>query len=100
MASDGREVGDGSDTSSFFSTGKAPCSGGSSSAFGADALGSGRVVTGRGWLEARPQQLSTRKGFLGPPVMISSKMPWQALSGFGKCLEADSVVYNKYSCMF
>lgn len=32
--------------------------------------------------------------------MISSKMPWQALSGIGKCLEADSVVYNTYSCMY
>lgn len=62
MASGGREVDDGSDTSSFFSTGKAPCSGGSSSAFGADALGSGRVVMGRGWLEARPQQLSFPQG--------------------------------------
>lgn len=32
--------------------------------------------------------------------MISSKMPWQALSVIGKCLEADSVVYNTYSCMY
>ena len=42
-------------------------------------------------------QVPTRKGLLGPAIIISSKMLWQALSGFGRCLEADLVVYNTYS---
>lgn len=63
MASSGRKVDDGSDRTHLPFSAQAkllilvP-----SSAFGADNLGPGRMVTGWGWLEARAQQLIFPQG--------------------------------------